>query len=337
MKFYALLSRLLFKLQPYTAHRIALDLLTMAPSLFLPKPVDSPLAIMGLNFKNRVGLAPGFDVNGDYLHALNKLGFGFIEVGGVTPKPQSGHSHPRIIRLEKEKSLWNRVGFPNKGIHYLVSRLKRRYGDAIIGVNVAKNHVTPMALAAYDYIYCIQAAYPYADYITINISSPNTLELRDLQKGKFLITLLSSIKLHQSRLRTEHRKYVPFLIKISPDLSEIELSEMAEQFIKFEIDGVIVSNTTVRYDRSQLSKSLPEGGGISGQLLRDHSLITLKQLQIHLKNQIPIIALGGIMQESEALLRISEGASLIQIYSALIYEGPEIVRRLSNAIRQSLN
>ncbi len=312
---YQLIKSLLFKLPPETAHYVTLSLLKIAHCLtltrFIKQPSDHPIQLMGLTFPNRVGLAAGLDKNGDYIEALSSLGFGFIEIGTVTPKPQLGNPKPRLFRLAKEKALINRMGFNNKGMDYLASKLEKTNYRGILGINIGKNKDTPNEKAIDDYLACFRKLWKYASYITINISSPNTPGLRDLQHIDALRALLSALKNEQQQLSSQ--KYVPLVVKISPDLTETTLAEMATIFLELKIDGVIATNTTI--------SSFNEAGGVSGTPLIEKSQLILDRLHQLCGTNLAIISSGGIMNNQIIQQRLQSGACLVQIYTGLIYEG----------------
>ncbi len=333
---YSILRKALFKLDPETSHDLSLDLLGASErlrllSLFSPKIPSDPVSILGLNFDNPVGLAAGLDKNGDYFNALGQFGFGFVEIGTITPKPQVGNPKPRMFRLAKEHAIINRMGFNNKGVDYLVDRVKHRRYKGVLGINIGKNKVTSDKDALSDYQSAMTAVYPYADYITVNISSPNTPGLRNLQFGDNLKQLLEGIKETQQNLASLHNAYKPILVKIAPDMSEDEVKTVAETLLAKEIDGVIATNTTL--DRSLVSDSAyaSESGGLSGAPLTEAATSIIKQLRSHV-GRLPIIGVGGIMQGSDAMDKIKAGADLVQIYSGFIYKGPELVGDARQAI-----
>lgn len=322
---YPRLKKLLFKLPPEFAHSLSLNALKLTSLLSSKHYHSTPKTIMGLEFPNSVGLAAGLDKNGDYIDALASLGFGFIEVGTATPKPQSGNPKPRLFRLEEDNAIINRMGFNNKGIDYLVGQVKKCHYRGILGINIGKNSTTANSDATQDYCYCLKKAYPYASYITINISSPNTPGLRNLQHESELTSLLDAIKQTQHSLQQQHNKYVPIAIKIAPDMDRTELASTANYLSNYQVDAVIATNTTL--DRSQLNAThAKEKGGLSGKPLTNLSLDTTKQLRQTLVKSIPIIASGGIMCDKDAKERIDAGADLIQLYTGLIYQGPALIR-----------
>jgi len=335
--YYALFKQILFRLDPEKAHYLALKSLNLIYRLklsrfFFPKPVSSLRSIMGLTFANPVGLAAGFDKNGDYIDALASLGFGFIEVGTITPKPQEGNPRPRLFRLSSHEAIINRLGFNNKGVDYLVEQLKKMQYQGILGVNLGKNRDTPLDQAVNDYIYSFRRIAPYASYITINISSPNTPELRNLQHGELLKNLLQTLKKEQSTYQEKNHKYLPLVVKISPDLTEQELTELANTLIAEKIDGVIATNTTLSRLGVEDSPLATETGGLSGKPLSSASTELIKKLHDILQGRIPIIASGGVMSEKIAQQKMAAGAKLIQVYSGLIYQGPRWLKELINSL-----
>lgn len=326
---YSILKKALFTLDPETSHDLSLDLLGASErlgliNLFSPKIPSDPVSILGLTFDNPVGLAAGLDKNGDYYNALGQFGFGFVEIGTITPKPQAGNAKPRMFRLEDEQAIINRMGFNNKGVEYLVERVKQRRYKGVLGINIGKNKATSDKEALIDYQLAMAAVYPYADYITVNISSPNTPGLRNLQFGDNLKQLLVGLKTTQQNLAAQHQCYKPILVKIAPDMSEAEVKSVAETLVAHAIDGVIATNTTL--DRTLVANSAhaAEMGGLSGAPLTDAASHIISQLRSHV-GSLPIIGVGGIMQGSDAIAKIQAGADLVQIYSGFIYKGPELI------------
>ena len=326
---YSILKKALFTLDPETSHDLSLDLLGASErlgliNLFSPKIPSDPVSILGLTFDNPVGLAAGLDKNGDYYNALGQFGFGFVEIGTITPKPQAGNAKPRMFRLEDEQAIINRMGFNNKGVEYLVERVKQRRYKGVLGINIGKNKATSDKEALIDYQLAMAVVYPYADYITVNISSPNTPGLRNLQFGDNLKQLLAGLKATQQNLAAQHQCYKPILVKIAPDMSEVEVKSVAETLVAHAIDGVIATNTTL--DRSLVANSAhaAEMGGLSGAPLTDAASHIITQLRSHV-GRLPIIGVGGIMQGSDAIAKIQAGADLVQIYSGFIYKGPELI------------
>lgn len=336
---YPLLRKALFTLDPETSHDLSLDMLGAAERLqllrfFSPNIASDPIELMGLKFENPVGLAAGLDKNGDYYNALGQFGFGFVEIGTITPKAQPGNDKPRMFRLTEHEAIINRMGFNNKGVEYLVERVKHRRYSGILGINIGKNKVTPEEQALSDYQIAMTAVYPYADYITVNISSPNTPGLRNLQFGDSLKTLLAGLKETQQRLAAEHSGYKPVVVKIAPDMSEDELKSVSQTFLEHEIDGVIATNTTLDRESVASSPFANEAGGLSGAPLSQRSTEVIAQLRSHL-GRLPIIGVGGIMQGSDAVAKIKAGADLVQVYSGFIYRGPELVKDARIAIIES--
>ena len=334
---YSYLRKALFALDPERAHHLSMDAIGAAERLGLmslvAKPVaDDPVELMGLTLPNPVGLAAGLDKNAQAFNGLGALGFGFVEVGTVTPRPQPGNPQPRIFRLPEAEAIINRMGFNNLGVDYLVERVKRRRFGGVLGINVGKNFDTPVERAADDYCLCMEKVYPYADYITANVSSPNTKGLRDLQFGDSLNRLLEAIKEKQRQLAQTNDRYVPLAVKIAPDMDADAIGQIAQALRQYEIDGVIATNTTI--DKSSVS-NLPHGneeGGLSGRPLREKSTEVIAQLARELKGEIPIIGVGGIGNGDSAAEKIRAGATAVQIYTGFIYRGPELVREAAEAI-----
>jgi len=283
---------------------------------------------MGLTFENKLGTAAGIDKNGDYINCLSEMGFGFIEVGTVTPLPQSGNPKPRLFRIISKEGIINRMGFNNLGIDNLIINIKKSCFKGIIGVNIGKNRDTSIKNAINDYLICIEKIYYYASYITINISSPNTIHLRTLQYGTLLTNLLYNIKKKQNELHKKYLKYVPLVIKISPDLSKTELKNISKQLIKYKIDAVIATNTTLDHSLVSGCKNSLEKGGISGLPLQKKSTNIISILSKYLQKKIPIIGVGGINSVNSAKEKIKSGATLIQIYSGLVYHGPNLIKEI---------
>jgi len=330
---YSLMKPLLFALPPETAHAWSLSALNVYGCLPLsPKSQTDtdPIELMGLSFPNRVGIAAGLDKNADYLRGLATLGVGHIEVGTVTPRPQSGNPKPRLFRLPKAQALINRLGFNNKGVDYLVGRLKkhRHHFTGILGVNIGKNRDTPIEQALEDYLTCFDKVSPHTDYVTVNLSSPNTPQLRALQHGEYLENILSALKERQTQHHQTSQKYVPLVIKISPDLSEEELQQMANSFLKYKIDGVVATNTTLARAGVENIKYGNEEGGLSGKPLFSKATTVVSQLKQVLGTHIPILACGGIMSAEDAKNKMAAGADLVQLYTGLIYQGPSLISNI---------
>ena len=330
MNLYPITKPLLFQLAPETAHALTLKLLKASYqsglSKFIAPPIEHPpVKIMGLQFKNPLGLAAGMDKNGDYIDALAALGFGFVEIGTVTPRPQPGNPKPRLFRIPEHQAIINRMGFNNHGIDHLLAQVRQSQFDGPIGINIGKNFETPMENAIADYLTCLNKAYAIASYITINISSPNTKNLRQLQQGDEIKALLCAVKEKQLSLADEHAKYVPIAIKIAPDLNAEEVSNIARLLLEFEIDGVIATNTTIARDAIAEHRLAKEKGGLSGSPVKKPSTAIVQALHDELGNRLPIIAVGGIMTAEDAQEKMAAGASLVQIYSGLIYHGPQLI------------
>lgn len=335
--FYPIIKKALFQLDPEQAHEFTfrqLQRISGTPFNFLIRqslPVK-PIDCMGLSFKNPVGLAAGLDKDGDCINALGMMGFGFIEVGTVTPKAQDGNEKPRLFRLTEAQGLINRMGFNNKGVDNLIDNITKSHYDGILGINIGKNKITPVEQGKDDYLICMDKVYMHADYIAINISSPNTPGLRSLQYGEALDDLLSSVKQRQNQLQNQHKKYVPIALKIAPDLTESELIQIADSLIRHNIDGVIATNTTLQRDLVNGLTNSEQTGGLSGRPIQSISTYIIEQLSKELKNRIPIIGVGGIDSVIAAREKLTAGASLIQIYTGFIYHGPRLIKEIVNYI-----
>lgn len=330
---YSFMRNILFQLDPEQSHHIALQGLRLANQLGLSKlcckTILNPRRVMGLTFPNPVGLAAGLDKNADYVDALAALGFGFIEIGTVTPKPQVGNPQPRLFRLRHEAAIINRMGFNNKGVEYVARRLEQTKYKGILGVNIGKNKDTPNENAIEDYLIGFRALWKYASYVTINISSPNTPGLRELQQGDFLTPLLVALKQERDRVLQRENKYVPLVVKIAPDLTEQEIEQTAAVLLREKIDGVIATNTTIRRDGVEQSRYASEIGGLSGRPLSVRSTEVVSRLHAVLQDHIPIIASGGVMDQETARAKFAAGAKLVQIYSGFIYRGPKLIREIA--------
>ena len=332
---YPFIRSLLFRLDPEVTHDLSLKLLrrpvkgrAIFSRLFHQQLPEKSVNCMGLTFPNPIGLAAGLDKNGECIDAFAAMGFGFIEVGTITPLPQSGNEKPRLFRLPLAQAIINRMGFNNNGIDQLIHNIRQSEYRGILGINIGKNKNTPVEYGKDDYLICMDKAYDSASYITVNISSPNTPGLRNLQYGEALDDLLKSIKIKQQQLANLHKKYVPVAVKIAPDLSKTELIQVADTLVRYHVDAVIATNTTV--DRS-LVQGLPyadEMGGLSGRPLQMKSTEIIKCLKQELNNRIPIIGVGGIDSLSAAREKLAAGSTLLQLYSGLIYQGPELVKLL---------
>jgi len=334
---YTHIRDLLFKLDAETSHEFSLDLIGAAErlklsGLLLPEIAPNPVEVMGITFPNRVGLAAGLDKNGDYFNALGAMGFGFVEIGTITPKPQVGNPKPRLFRIPEAQAIINRMGFNNKGVDHLVAQVKRRRYKGVLGINIGKNATTPVENAADDYVICMQKVYAHADYITVNVSSPNTKGLRDLQFGDSLNRLLEIIKIEQSNLQAEHGRYVPVAVKIAPDMDIDSVIQVAQSLLAQNIDGVIATNTTIGREGVEQYETGKETGGLSGLPVRDKSTRVISALYAELGNKLPIIGVGGITDGASAAEKIKAGAKLVQIYSGFIYRGPALIGEASKAI-----
>jgi dihydroorotate dehydrogenase len=333
---YRYIRPLLFLLNPELAHHISMKGLKLACFLGLIRGkniTSKPIMIMGLKFPNRVGLAAGLDKNAEYIAPLSKLGFGFIEVGTVTPRSQPGNSKPRSFRLIEEEGIINRFGFNNVGIDQFIENIKKTKFNGVLGINIGKNFDTPIDKAVEDYLACFRKAYRYAGYIAINISSPNTKNLRHLQSDKYLEILLKTLKNEQKILRKKFKKLVPFVVKVSPDNSSKQLDSIAKLLLKYKVNGVIATNTTIDRKGVLNSKYSMEEGGLSGAPLNKKSTNVIKHLNKRLNGRIPIIGVGGIITADDGVEKIKNGASLIQIYTGLIFRGHGLVNELRKATR----
>ena len=337
MNCYSLIKPLLFQLDAEYAHDLTLKTLkfaekTGALNLYSQALVCAPREVMGLSFPNPVGLAAGLDKNGAVIDGMAALGFGFIEVGTVTPRPQPGNAKPRLFRVKEAEGIINRFGFNNLGVDNLIENVKAAKYKGLLGINIGKNFNTPNEKAVDDYLLCMQKVYQYSSYITVNISSPNTKNLRDLQAADALSSLLGSLKLEQTKLAEKYGKYVPITLKIAPDLSEPQVIEIADLLMQHKIDGVIATNTTLSRDAVKGMRNAEETGGLSGAPVRNQSTIVIQQLSKQLQGALPIIGVGGILSGADAVEKIAAGASLVQVYSGLIYKGPKLVHEICGAL-----
>jgi dihydroorotate dehydrogenase len=335
MDAYTLIRSLLFTLPPEFAHAVSLSALNVAQRLELLAalshvPTSPPVTLMGLRFPNRLGLAAGIDKNARCVDAFGTLGFGFIEVGTVTPQPQPGNSRPRLFRLIRDRALINRMGFPNDGVIAIRERLKNRRYGGICGVNVGKNAVTPLSDAVHDYLACLEAVYPYADYVAINISSPNTTGLRRLQQREWLGSLLSALVDSRSRLQGEYGRYVPLLVKVATDQNDTELAATSRTIVDFGMDGIIASNTTLTRE-ALTDPNCVEAGGLSGAPLLARSLRAVQRIRTEVGAGFPIIGVGGIESANDAMAMRAAGANVLQFYTGLVYHGPRLVREILNS------
>ncbi|WP_101775045.1 quinone-dependent dihydroorotate dehydrogenase [Pasteurella oralis] len=338
---YSLVRKVLFSLDAEKAHDLTIQTLKviskspLQPILkkFFACPTSTPKTVMGLQFNNPIGLAAGADKNGDAIDGFAAMGFGFIEVGTVTPLAQEGNPKPRQFRLIEAQGIINRNGFNNYGIDYLIENVKRAKYEGILGINIGKNSFTSVENSKADYLFCLNKAYNYADYITINISSPNSPGLRQLQYGDALDDLLQGIKLRQNILAEQYNKYVPIAVKIAPDLTEAELIQIADTLQRHQMDAIIATNTTISREYVSGLKYAEQQGGLSGKPLQYKSTQIIARLQQELKGNIPIIGSGGIDSVQTAQQKISAGAQLLQLYSGLIYHGPNLIKQLVQHIQ----
>lgn len=331
--YYPFVRKALFQLDPERAHEMTFQQLrritgTPFERLVRQRVPEKPVSCMGLTFKNPLGLAAGLDKNGECIDALGAMGFGSIEIGTVTPRPQPGNDKPRIFRLVEAEGLINRMGFNNLGVDNLVENVKKAHFDGVLGINIGKNKDTPVEQGKDDYLICMDKVYPYARYIAINISSPNTPGLRSLQYGEALDDLLSAIKNKQQELQKQHHKYVPVAVKIAPDLSLEELIQVADSLVRHNIDGVIATNTTLDRSLVEGMKHSQEMGGLSGRPLQLKSTEIIRLLSQELNGRLPIIGVGGIDSLMAAREKIAAGATLIQIYSGFIFKGPPLIKEI---------
>jgi dihydroorotate dehydrogenase len=338
MTLYSVARSVLFQLSAEAAHELTLEGLAAGARLGLlpalaPKVANLPITVMGIEFPNPVGLAAGLDKNASAVDGLAALGFGFVEVGTVTPRAQPGNPKPRIFRLPKAQAIINRMGFNNKGVDHLVANVKKAKFKGVLGINIGKNFDTPVEDAAADYIICMQKVYAYASYIVVNISSPNTPGLRDLQYGESLTQLLIALKHEQAVLENTHGRYVPLAVKIAPDMDDEQLQGVAHCLLEQKMDAVIATNTTLSRDDVAELEFGDEVGGLSGLPVKDKATQTIADLYAILGEQVPIIGVGGINSGSDALEKLAAGAKLVQVYSGLIYQGPGLVKQCVEACR----
>ncbi len=338
---YALARPFLFGMDAETAHELTLAALARTQGTplawaYASRLVHDPVRVAGLSFPNRVGLAAGLDKNARCIDGLGAMGFGFVEVGTVTPKAQPGNPKPRMFRLPPAKALINRLGFNNDGLAAFVANVRRasfRSQGRILGLNIGKNAATPIERAAEDYLACLHGVYPHADYVTVNISSPNTRNLRELQSDDALHALLESLSESRARLQQQHRRVVPLFVKIAPDLDDEQVDHIARVLQQQGMDGVVATNTTVSRTAVQGMAHAEETGGLSGSPVRDASNQVIRRLRKTLGKTFPIIGVGGVLSAGDAVGKIEAGADLVQIYTGLIYQGPDLVSQSANAIR----
>jgi len=331
---YSLARPLLFTLAPERAHELTLSMLDKAHKIGLmhQKVAAKPVTCMGIEFPNPVGLAAGLDKNGAHIDALAALGFGFIEIGTITPRPQAGNPQPRLFRIPQAKAIINRMGFNNDGVDKLIENVKASKFKGVLGINIGKNADTPVEDAVSDYLICLEKVYNYASYITVNISSPNTKNLRSLQSGDALTELLQTLKDRQLELAKQYNHYVPLVLKVAPDLSTEDIDFIAAQLLQFKIDGLIVTNTTLGREGVENLENGNEAGGLSGAPVFEKSTECLRQFAKVLAGQISLIGVGGILAGEHAVAKQQAGASLVQVYSGLIYTGPTLIKDCVNAM-----
>jgi dihydroorotate dehydrogenase len=340
---YALARPFLFALDPEEAHNLTLPSLKRAAALgitgALPRPRPDPRTVMGLDFPNPVGLAAGLDKDGAYIDGLAALGFGFIEIGTVTPRPQAGNPKPRMFRLPQANAIINRLGFNNGGVDAFVRNVQQskffQNREGVLGLNIGKNADTPIERAADDYLLCLEKVYPYASYVTVNISSPNTKNLRQLQGASELDGLLALLKRAQAELADRHGRYVPIALKIAPDIDAEQIRTIADALLRHRMDAVIATNTTITRHAVQALPHGEEAGGLSGAPVFELSNRVIRALKAVLGDEVPIIGVGGIMGGAGARAKIDAGASLVQIYTGLVYRGPALIRECAGALRAS--
>ncbi len=338
---YSLARPLLFSMDAEDAHHFTLPALARAHQLgltrLLPRPAPDPRQVMGLRFPNPVGLAAGLDKDGACIDGLAALGFGFIEIGTVTPRAQPGNPRPRMFRLPQAQALINRMGFNNGGADAFVANVQssRFYQErqGVLGLNIGKNADTPIERAVDDYLACLSKVYPYASYVTVNISSPNTKNLRELQSGSSLDDLLSQLRGAQLRLADQHKRYVPVAVKIAPDVDSDQIKNIAAALLRNQMDAVIATNTTISREAVAGLPHAQESGGLSGKPVFEMSNVVVRALKSELGDALPIIGVGGIMSGEDARIKMQAGASLVQLYSGLIYRGPALVRECAAALR----
>ncbi len=337
---YPLIRKFFFALDAETAHGVGMrgiDLLNSAGLAgLLAKPVAAcPVEVMGLKFPNPVGLAAGLDKNGDHIDGLARLGFGFIEIGTITPRPQGGNPRPRLFRIPEAQGIINRMGFNNAGVDRLLENVRAAEfpkKGGILGINIGKNATTPIENAVDDYLICLDKVYNDASYVTVNISSPNTKNLRELQKDEALDDLLSQLKARQLQLADKHGKYVPMTLKIAPDLDDLQITAIADALRRHRFDGVIATNTTLARDAVAGLPNADETGGLSGKPVFEPSTVVLRKLSVALAGELPIIGVGGILGGEDAAEKIRAGASLVQFYSGFIYRGPDLVSEVADTL-----
>ena len=342
---YSLARPFLFALDPEVAHELTIESLAKiqhSPLMCLAsqKRVDDPVTLAGLQFPNRVGLAAGLDKNARCIDAWGALGFGFVEVGTVTPKGQPGNPKPRMFRLPKQNALINRLGFNNEGLDAFIANVKQsklrqqpKAGGMLLGLNIGKNAATPIERATDDYLICLEGVYPHADYVAVNISSPNTKNLRELQSDEALDQLLGALAAKRAELAQRHGVYKPLFVKIAPDLDQAQIAVIADTLKRHGMDGVIATNTTLSREAVKGLKHAEEAGGLSGAPVLEASNTVIRQLRARLGKDYPIIGVGGILSGADALSKIAAGADVVQIYSGLIYRGTDLVTETARALK----
>jgi dihydroorotate dehydrogenase len=334
--FYDIARKVLFAADPETAHEISMEGLRLGHSLgatrLLCRHVSQPVQCMGLEFPNPVGVAPGLDKNGDYFEALGDLGFGFVEIGTTTPRPQPGNPKPRVFRLTEAEGMINRLGFNNKGVDHLVKQVKKHRFKGILGINIGKNFDTPIERAEDDYLHCLEKVYPYADYVTVNISSPNTENLRKLQGEDELDRLLKALSDRREELADEHGRCVPMALKVAPDLQAADITAIAQVVTHHRMDAVIATNTTIGREGVKGMTHADEAGGLSGAPLKKKADRILGALRKELPPEVAMIGVGGITRGEDAVDKLKLGADLVQFYTGMVYRGPDLVGECLKAI-----
>lgn len=328
----------MFMLPPEASHNVGLrgvDILQRAgmSGMFSRTVPANPVSLMGITFPNPVGLAAGLDKNAEHIDGLAALGFGFVEVGTVTPRPQPGNPKPRLFRLPQAQAIINRMGFNNHGVDHLVREVSRARFNGVLGINIGKNFDTPVERAIEDYLICMQKVYPLASYVTVNLSSPNTPGLRDLQFGEPLMRLLERLRSEQQRLATQHGRYVPLVIKIAPDMEPSDVHSVGQALLDFEMDGVIATNTTTSRAGVEHLKYGNEKGGLSGTPVKARSTAVIRYLRESVGQSFPIIGVGGIMNGADADEKYRAGANLVQLYTGFIYRGGALISEASEALQ----
>jgi len=334
---YSLARSALFKLDPEVAHDLALKSLSMlgpgAALLGAGADAGEAKRVMGIDFPNPVGLAAGLDKNGQYLDALGALGFGFLEIGTVTPRPQPGNPKPRMFRLQEHEAIINRLGFNNQGVERLLRNVERASFRGVLGINIGKNFDTPIERAADDYLQCLEAVYDRATYVAVNISSPNTKNLRDLQASDALDGLLAAVMAKRLMLANRYGTTKPLLVKVAPDLDDEQVAAIARAAVKHAVDGLIATNTTIEREAVAGHRHAQETGGLSGKPLFEPSTRVLEKLHGAVGGKVPLIGVGGIVSGTHARAKIDAGASLVQVYTGFVYRGPELIAEARRALR----